>query len=96
MTNIDEKTVNDRIKGLTAELQSLEATHNKMVQENQQSQQQFQAQVAQNQTRYAQLQGAIAELNQLKHPSKLKGNNNDDSIPASDRSHRAANVRLGR
>jgi len=89
---IDEKTLKDRINGLTAELQSLEATHNRMVQENQQIQQQFQAQVAQNQTRYAQLQGAIAELNQLK---KTKESNNDNSIPTSNRSHRAANVRLG-
>jgi hypothetical protein len=91
MINIDPKTVSDRIKGLTAELHALEASHNAMVQENQKINQQFQAQVGQNQTRYAQLQGAIAELNQLK---QTKDNNNDNSIPTPSRSHRTANVRL--
>jgi hypothetical protein len=84
------KKIEERIKALTAELNALQGTHDTMVQQNQQGQQQFQQQVAKNQTRYAQLQGAIAELQQLQ---KTEGINNDNSIPASNRSHRTAHVR---
>ena len=71
---IEHKTIQDRIKGLTAELRALEASHNSMVQENQQSQQKFQAQVGQNQTRYAQLTGAIGELQHMLKPEGSKNN----------------------
>jgi hypothetical protein len=88
---METKLIEERIKGLGAELAHLESSHNAMVQENQKMNETFRMQVAKNQTRYAQIQGAITELQTLIKP---KGNNNDNSIPTSSRSHRAANVRL--
>lgn len=77
MTTIDSKTIQDRIKGLSAELRALEATHNVMVQENQKVNEEFRQKVAQNQTRYANLQGAIEELKNLQKP---EGKNDDEKI----------------
>lgn len=60
---IDQKTIEDRINGLTAELRALESSHNTMIQE-------FQENIASNRTRHAQIQGAITELEQLAQPKK--------------------------
>lgn len=65
---MDKQQIENRIKGLTAERASLEATHNALVQQNQQLNQEFQQKVVLNQTRFAQLSGAIAELTQLITP----------------------------
>lgn len=62
---IEKKQIEDRIKGLTAELKALEASHNAMVQEQQKKEQQFREKVAANQTRFANLTGAIEELKNL-------------------------------
>lgn len=74
MTTIDSKAIQERIKGLTAELRALEATHNGLVQENQQVNEQFRQKVVANQTRFANLQGAIEVLKGLQEP---EGKNNE-------------------
>jgi hypothetical protein len=88
---MDNRQIEERIAALTKELLALEESHNAMVKQNQQATQEFGQKVAKNQTRYAQIQGALVELKQL---IKTKGNNNDNSIPTPSRSHRAANVRV--
>ncbi len=71
---METKLIEERIRDLTAELHTLEVAHNALVQQNQQTQAQFQQQVAKNQTRYAQIQGALGELNQLQTRER---NNNE-------------------
>lgn len=77
------KELQQRIQMHQAELAGLQERHDKMVSA-------FQAEVGKNQSRFAQLNGAIAELTEL---VKLKGDNNDDSIPTPDLGDRAFDVR---
>jgi hypothetical protein len=86
--------INNRIQELTAEMKILEQTHNALVEAHQKRTQEFQQQAVQNQARFAQIQGALTELQNLKQP--IGDNNHDDSIPTSDRSDRTLNVRAGR
>jgi len=74
---IMDRQIEERIVALTKEILTLEETHNAMVKQNQQDTQQFQQQVAKNQTRYAQIQGALVELKQLLKP---EGNNDEPDV----------------
>lgn len=60
------KHIEERIQALTLEQQALQTNHENMVKMNQQSNREFQEQVVKNQTRFAQIMGALNELNQLK------------------------------
>lgn len=77
------KELQQRIQMHQAELTVLQTRHDQMVAT-------FQAEVGKNQSRFAQLNGAIAELTEL---VKLQGDNNDDSIPTPDLGDRAFDVR---
>jgi predicted nucleic acid-binding Zn-ribbon protein len=65
-----------RIQMHKSELAILQASHEKMVAD-------FQAQVGKNQSRFAQLNGAIAELEQLVQNIQQEKENQNDNIPAS-------------
>lgn len=97
---MNTEQIENRIKGLTAERSSLEASHNALVQENQKINQEFQRTVSENQTRFAQLTGAINELKLLMQPTAETTNertdNHDNSIPITDRRNRPVNVRAGK
>jgi hypothetical protein len=83
-----------RIKELTLERKSLEISHNALVEQNQKVNQEFQQQVLQNQTRFAQITGAITELQKLIKP---KGENNNDNLPTTlNLDHRPSDVCVGR
>jgi hypothetical protein len=99
--------IDKRIKDLNAEQKNLEQAHTALVQEQQQRNQEFQQRAIENQTRFAQIQGALAELFQLK---QTKGENNEptdtgsstatertsDRIPGNprrSRHHSGANIR---
>jgi phage shock protein A len=56
---IDEKMIEQRIQELKAELSNLEAGHGILVQ-----------QIARNQTRHAEIHGALAELQKLQKPKE--------------------------
>jgi hypothetical protein len=78
-----------RIQMHKSELAILQASHDKMVAD-------FQAQVAKNQSRFAQLTGAIAELEQLVQTIQQKKENPNDNIPIiADLGNRPAHVRTG-
>ena len=66
-TMILEKHIDVRIAGLTAEIQSLVASHNALLET-----------ISKNQTRFAQLTGAIDELKKLKG-TKNEPSNNDNT-----------------
>lgn len=86
--------IEQRIKVLTLERKALEVSHNALVQQNQKINQEFQQTVMQNQTRFAQLSGAIQELQNLITPTQ--GNNNNDNLPTTpDLDNRLAHVRIG-
>lgn len=55
----------ERISRLKIELLALQQAHEKAVQENQVTNQDFQKRVAENQVRFQQLTGAIAELEEM-------------------------------
>lgn len=85
--------ITQRIQQLTLERSTLEASHNALSLANQKANQDFQKKAVENQTRYAQMTGAIAELQKLVQP---KGDNNhDDSIPTLNLSDRIAHVCAG-
>lgn len=67
--------IENRIRELTGEQQNLEAGHNAMVQQNQKLNQEFQQATVKNQTRFAQLTGAITELRQLMNGQKPSAEN---------------------
>jgi hypothetical protein len=74
---MDNRQIEERIAALTKELLALEESHNAMVKQNQQATQEFGQKVAKNQTRYAQIQGALVELKQLLKP---EGNNDEPDV----------------
>jgi hypothetical protein len=86
--------VETRIKELIAERTSLESVHNAMVQQNQKANQEFQQQVVLNQTRFAQITGAITELGKLLDNLNQGNTHHDDCIPTPDLGDRAIDVRL--
>jgi predicted nucleic acid-binding Zn-ribbon protein len=78
-----------RIQMHRSELAILQASHDKMVAD-------FQSQVGKNQSRFAQLTGAIAELEQLVKTIQQKKEDPNDNIPTStDLGDRFAHVRPG-
>lgn len=82
-----------KIQELMIERAALEQAHAGLIRGNQKMNQEFQERVVKNQTRYAQLTGAITELQKLVNP---KGeNNHDDSIPTLNIGDRPAHVRIG-
>lgn len=102
-----KEEIEHRIKTLTLERNALEINHNALIKQNQKLNEEFQQAVMKNQTRFAQLTGAIQELTQLVRPQG--GNNepintnrsytatygNPDRIPGgldSDRSHSGVNL----
>lgn len=78
---MNNKQIENRIRELTAERQSLESAHNAMVQQNQKFNQEFQQQVAQNQSRFAQITGAITELQKLMDDLNQGNSRHEDGIP---------------
>jgi CRISPR/Cas system endoribonuclease Cas6 (RAMP superfamily) len=88
--------IEQRIKALTLERKALEVSHNALVQQNQKTNQEFQQTVMQNQTRFAQLSGAIQELTKLITPTTPTQGNNNDNLPTTpDLDNRLAHVRTG-
>lgn len=80
------KQIEERIQELTNERNAIEIGHQKLNQE-------FNKKAAENQTRYAQITGGIAELQRL---LQNKGeNNHDDSIPTLNIGDRIAHVCAG-
>ena len=76
-----------------AERAALEIQHHAEFQANQKTNQEFQKKATENQTRYAQITGGIAELQRL---LKTQGDNNhDDSIPTLNFGDRIAHVCAG-
>jgi uncharacterized protein involved in exopolysaccharide biosynthesis len=66
--------IDERIKELLLEKAVLQQTHEQMVAAFQQQQQEFQRRVAENQNRFQQIQGALAELEKLNsEPVKRDG-----------------------
>jgi hypothetical protein len=91
---IEDTKIDEEIAGLTAELRSLVESHNKLL-----------AEVAKNQTRHAQLTGALGALKKLKG-TKYDNNNdvgsdtatqgNPDRVSYPDRHNRShSGVNLG-
>jgi CHASE3 domain sensor protein len=66
MENLNQ-IIEERISKLTAEQQNLDIIHNSMVKQNQRMNQEFNQQVIKNQTRFAQITGAIEELSKLRN-----------------------------
>ena len=82
-----------RIDELMSERSELEGFHSGLVAGNQKMNQEFQQAVVKNQTRFAQITGAIIELQKLVPQPTQKDNNHDHSIPTPDFSDRTADVR---
>jgi TolA-binding protein len=76
--NIDEKTIESRIREYQLELAVLRQAHDQMVATFQQQQTQFNERVGQNQNRFQQLTGAIGELEQLKQTFQVKETDNEN------------------
>lgn len=57
--------IQERIGQLRIELASLEVSHDRLVRDFNQHQQEFQQKVTANQSRFSQITGAIAELTEL-------------------------------
>jgi hypothetical protein len=89
-----EKTIKERIQTLVAERNTIEIQHNAECKANQKANQDFQQKATENQTRYAQLTGGIAELQKLIAEQPKKGTNNDNSIPTPDLGDRVTDVCL--
>jgi hypothetical protein len=84
--NLTTQQLQQRIAVHRSELAILQANHDKMVAD-------FQAQLGKNQSRFAQLTGAIAELEQLVQTIQQKKENQNDNISTStDLGNRFANV----
>jgi uncharacterized protein involved in exopolysaccharide biosynthesis len=62
---MDKVKIEQRITELTTERARLNAAHSELVQQNQRMNQDFQQKIVANQTRYAQLTGAIDELRHM-------------------------------
>jgi seryl-tRNA synthetase len=62
---MDKVKIEQRITELTTERARLKDAHTELVQQNQRVNQDFQQRIVQNQTRYAQLTGAIDELKHM-------------------------------
>lgn len=88
-----ENIIKERIQALILERNAIETQHNAEYRANQKANQDFQQKATENQTRYAQLTGGIAELQKLITEPK-KGTNHDNSIPTPDFSNRAVDVCL--
>jgi TolA-binding protein len=71
---MNTELLQQRIQMHKSELAILQATHDKMVAD-------FQVQVGKNQSRFAQLNGAIAELEQLQQTIEQEKENQNDNIP---------------
>jgi hypothetical protein len=89
---MNNEIIRERIQMLMIERVNLEQSHAGMVQGNQVMNQEFQQQVAKNQTRFAQISGAITELQQLIKPPTEEPTNNDHLSSTPNRNHRAADV----
>jgi hypothetical protein len=92
MTNTEQ--IENRIRELIAERTGLESAHNALVQQNQKANQEFQQQVVLNQTRFAQITGAITELGKLIDNQNQGNTHHDNCIPTPDLGDRAIDVRL--
>ncbi len=83
---MDTQEIKDRIQILMIERSNLEQSHAGLVRDNQRMNQEFQQQVAQNQTRFAQISGAVTELTKLvQQPTQKEPNN--DNLPTSPNRH---------
>ena len=65
--NITKETIEQRVRDYQVEQAVLTQSHEAMVSTFNQRQQEFNSRVAQNQNRFQQIAGAIAELTQLRH-----------------------------
>jgi hypothetical protein len=86
------KQIEDRIQTLMMEQAALEHSHVEMVRSHQKMNDQFQTQVVKNQTRFAQIAGAITELKKLVPQPTQKDNNNDNLPTTPDFHNRVADV----
>lgn len=72
--------IEQRIRQLAHELRELEIAHLRLVQNKTREDQAFQQQAVQNQSRFAQIQGALTELKQLKQQGEYHAVSILDSI----------------
>ena len=83
---MDTQKIEDRIQALMMELAALEHSHGEMVRGHQKMNEEFQQQVVKNQTRFAQITGAVTELTKLvQQPTQKEPNN--DNLPTSPNRH---------
>jgi hypothetical protein len=92
----DTQRIERRIGELALEKRVLEDTHAFMIRQNQEMNQEFQKQVINNQTRFAQIAGGVAELRKLLHtpdeqPTQ-KDTNHDNLSPTLNLHNRTADV----
>jgi glutaredoxin 2 len=78
---MNAEIIHARIRELTLERRALQINHDALVQKNQKDNNEFQAEVTKNQTRFAQLTGGITELQKLIETINEGNNHNDNSIP---------------
>lgn len=89
---MNNEQILSRIQELTLEQKVLQDTHAAQVQQNQKANQEFQQKVVENQTRYAQITGGIAELRKLVQQPTQKDINNDNLPTPPSIHHRFADV----
>ena len=82
-----------RIDELMRERNELELFHSGLIAGNQKMNQDFQQAVIKNQTRFAQITGAITELQKLVEQPTQKDTNHDHRISIADLRNRIADVR---
>jgi len=75
-----KETIEQRIRQLAHELRELEIAHLRLVQNKTREDQAFQQQAVQNQSRFAQIQGALTELKHLKQQGEYHAVSILDSI----------------
>jgi hypothetical protein len=91
-TTIDKKSIEERIKEYRIEQACLQQQHEVMIAKFQQTEQEFRQRVGANQSRFQQIAGAIAELEQLL--GAKKESTNDAPTKKEKRKHEEAPNRL--
>jgi predicted nucleic acid-binding Zn-ribbon protein len=83
---INNQSVEEKIKGLQAEVASLESIHNAMVENFKKQDEQFRQAVQNNQNKWQQLTGAITELKKMLDPGlKVLPNHEPMTLPKRNR-----------
>jgi hypothetical protein len=89
---MNNEHITERIQQLMIERSALQSAHNSMAMQNQKDNQEFQQKAVQNQTRYAQITGAIIELQKLVPQPTQKETNNDHLPTTPSLNNRLADV----